>query len=105
MLGCSAHTRLGSIGGLETSAVTGESDEEFAARMLQIRGGKVRASEARKISNRTIKLTDSQIHDQLADAARKGCYSSTFDLRQITDTAKKGLSNNWDIDSSKTSIP
>jgi len=66
-------------------------DKDFAAKMLQIRGGKVRASEARKISNRTIKLTDSQIHDQIADAARNGCYSSAFDPRQITDTARKDL--------------
>jgi len=68
-----------------------KSDAEFAEELLQIRGGKMRASEARKISNRTIKLTDSQIHDQIADAARNGCYSSTFDPRQFTDAARGTL--------------
>lgn len=51
----------------------------------------MKAEEARQIANRTIKLTDDQIHDQISNAARNGSFSTIFDPRQFTDASKKTL--------------
>ena len=68
-----------------------ESDEDFAAQMRQIRGGKVRAEEARKIANRTIKLAAEDVYATVRDLSVKGCYSAVFDQRQMTEHMKQDL--------------
>ena len=86
-----ACTRSGSTGGLEATELAEKSDEDFAAQMLQIRGGKVKASEAKKITDGTTKLTDNQIYDQIDSAARSGLYSTIFDHKQVTEYTKATL--------------
>ena len=68
-----------------------ESDEDFAAQMRQIRGGKVRAEEARKIANRTIKLVAEDVYANIRDLSVRGCYSAVFDQRQMTEHMKQDL--------------
>jgi len=71
--------------------MAGTSDEDFAAKMLQIRGGKVKAEEARRISNRTIKLTADDVYATVRDLSVRGCYSAVFDQRQMTEPLKRDL--------------
>ena len=51
----------------------------------------MRAEEAKKITDGTIKLTDNQIYDQIDSAARSGLYSTIFDHKQVTECAKETL--------------
>jgi len=67
------------------------TEREFGGKMLQIRGGKKRAEEARKIANRQIKLTADDVYATIRDLSVRGCYSAIFDQRQMTEEMKKEL--------------
>ena len=55
------------------------------------RRNEVRAEEAKRISNRTIKLVAEDVYANIRDLSVRGCYSAVFDQRQMTEHMKQDL--------------
>jgi len=51
----------------------------------------MRAEEARRIANRTIKVTAEDVYATVRDLSVRGCYSAIFDQRQMTESLKRDL--------------
>jgi len=73
--------------------MAGTSDEDFAAKMLQIRGGKMKARNAKRLAD-AARLGEKEVYRKIKRAAQSHKTKLVFDRSDLSEGAVQSLKKN-----------